>query len=99
MMMFYDNKIEVVVELTTERLDVWVTYWGMHLRIEEKRKRLVGNSFYIATDKDGYVAVFDRAPTTDADSYIMTGNFRGEITQVGKTLPVCWKDSLVEYKL
>jgi hypothetical protein len=106
--MFYDNKVDVKKEVIY--YDVWVTYFGFSLHIVVPKKPLregkgyMGVSkLYIATDEDGSIHVGGNSPCicTNYDHKFWSGfnGFSKKLGHTGGCLPVCWKDSLVEYKL
>lgn len=105
--MFYDNTVDRKKEILY--YDVWVTYFGMNLHIvvpkkplREGRGYMDQSKLYVATDSDGEVYAYYKAPAIEGAGYDATYSFHTNkpLEAVGEGgLPVCWRDSLVEYKL
>ena len=101
--MFHDNKIESIAKetITITTYDVWVSYFGMSLYIKVTSHLLSSDKIYVAANEDGDVHVGGNSPCILAGHNFWSG-FNGFCNKLGSTgdcLPVCWKDSLVEYKL
>lgn len=106
-MMIYDNKVDKKLEVLY--YEVWVTYFGMNLYIVVPKKPLrkgkgyiASSKLYVATDRDGEVYTYYKAPAIESDGFDATHAFSTNkpLADVGVGgLPVCWEDSLVEYVL
>ncbi len=105
--MFYDNKVDVLKEVLF--YDIWVTYFGMSLHVVVPKKPLregehfIDNSkLFIATDRDGEVYAYFKAPDIEGNGFDASYSFTHTkpLEELGEGgLPVYWKDSLVEYTI
>ena len=97
--MLHNNKVDECKD-NNLMYDVWVTYWGMHLFLDLPKHHIEGGKFYIATDKDGEIYVYSKPVSLLACSHEANeAAYVFKLGESGDCLPVCWKDSLVEYKL